>query len=152
MYFSCLLFHLFSSDFSFSSFFLCYCWWVLKRFFRCSQTFRSSKGKEIWKRGPQDRCMIVGARVKWDQGVGPDGAVGWGLCWGPWCGHCPEAPCSSSSYAHFSRNPGSAGCHLGGREGVINKGGENVDILPKSAFKQQFSRSPHCIVRWEGKL
>lgn len=38
------------------------------------------------------------------------------------------------------------------RERIKNKEGEKVEILPKSTLKQQFPRPPYCLMKWEGEL
>lgn len=149
--FFCLLDHLLSSDFSFYSFFLLCCRWVSKRVFKCSQTFRSSKEKEIWERAVKQMCH------RGSQGeIRPGSGTGWccevGTLVGSLVGSLRLATLHSQLLCWFYHGLGSAGCNLGGRDGIINKEREKVEILPKPALKQQFPRAPDFVMDWEGEL
>lgn len=149
----CLLAHLFSSDFS-CSFFLPYCWWVLKRFVRCSQTFKSSKEKEIWKRTVR-QLHHRGRNVE----MRPQGGAGWcceletlmGSLVGSLMWLLPQVTLDSQLVCRFLPSLGTAGCNLRGREGIRNKE-RKCRYFTKASTEAAVPRPPHCIMKWEGEI
>lgn len=103
--------------------------------------------RQMHHRGSQEE-MRPGSGASWCCEVGT--LVG--SLVGSLVGLLPWATLNSQLLCWFLLSLESTVCNLGGREGIINKEREKVEIWPKPALEQQFPRPPHCVMKWECEL